>query len=125
MTAANTSKALLDVGAEGGPFSRAQEKLRPPKATVSVIGPSGDGGGMNFSNVGFRGSGGLFSLPPPPGSVPRPNPTPPQPEREQSLLDFGDFESPKTASRPKPTLLTADDSGGGLSAQDLSFFEGL
>ena len=124
-TTVNKSKALLDIGEEGGPFSRAQGKLRPPKATVSVIGPSADGGGMSFSNAGSRGTGGLFSLPPPPGSISRPNPALPQTEQERSLLDFGDFESPATVPIPKPTLLVASESGGGLSAQDLSFFEGL
>ena len=123
--AAHTSKALLDTGGEDGPFSRAQEKFRPSKSTVSVIGPSEDGGGMNFSNGRSQGSGGLFSLPPPPGSVPRSNHTPPQPQQEPSLLDFGDFESPKTVSISKPAPPVADESGAGLSAQDLSFFEGL
>ena len=80
---------------------------------------------MGFSNTGSRGNGGLFSLPPPPGSVPRHNPAPPQPEQERSLFEFGDFESPKTAQLPKPTPLITSKSGGGLSAQDLSFFEGL
>lgn len=125
MTAARTSKPLLDVGGEDGPFSRAQEKLRPPKATISVIGPSEDGGGMNFSNGRPSGTGGLFSLPPPPSSVSRSNPAPPQLEQERSLLDFGDFESSNTSSMPKPTPLTGNGSGAGLSAQDLSFFEGF
>ena len=80
---------------------------------------------MSFSNGESRGSGGLFSLPPPPGSVPRRNLVPPHPVQEQSLLDFGDFESPKIASLPKPTSLKAGKSGEGLTAQDLSFFEGL
>ena len=124
-TTAYASKPLLDVGGEGGPFSRAQGKLRPPKTTVSVIGPSENGGGMSFSNGRPLGNGGLFSLPPPPGSVSRSNPAPPQPEQERSLLDFGDFESPTTAPMPKPTPLAGDDSGAGLSAQDLSFFEGF
>ena len=124
VTAAGTSKALLDVGEVGGPFLRAQEKHRPLK-TVSVVGPSENGGGMSFSNTGARGNGGLFALPPPPGSVSRHNPAPPQPGQEQSLLEFGDFESPKTAQLSKPTPLMAGKSGGGLSAQDLSFFEGL
>ncbi|KAF9648630.1 hypothetical protein BDM02DRAFT_3128930 [Thelephora ganbajun] len=125
MTTISTSKVLLDMGEEDGPFSRAQERLRPFNATVSVIGPSEDGSGMNFSNRGSRGSGGLFALPPPPGSVSRSDSVPPQPEQEQSLLDFGDFELPRTASIPKPTPPMADKSGGGLSAYDLSFFEGL
>ena len=120
----NISRALLDLGEEDGAFARAQGKHQQPK-TVSVIGPSEDGGGMSFSNVGSRGSGGLFALPPPPGSVTRRNLAPPRPEQEQSLLDFGDFESPKTASLPKPAPAVADKSKGGLSAQDLSFFEGL
>lgn len=80
---------------------------------------------MNFSNGRSQGIGGLFSLPPPPGSVPRSNHTPPQPQQEPSLLDFGDFESPKTVSISKPAPPVADESGAGLSAQDLSFFEGL
>ena len=125
VSATDPSKALLGVGEEDGLFSRAQEKLQPLKSTVSVVGPSEDGGGMSFSNAGSRGNGGLFALPPPPGSVSRHNPVPLQPEQEQSLLDFGDFESPRTASLPKPTPLVASESGGGLSAQDLSFFEGL
>ena len=80
---------------------------------------------MSFSNAGSRGSGGLFTLPPPPGSVTRRNLAPPQPVQEQSLLDFGDFELPKTAPLPKPGPVIAVKSEGGLSAQDLSFFEGL
>lgn len=80
---------------------------------------------MSFSNAGSRESRGLFSLPPPPGSVPRYKSARPQPEQEQSLLDFGDFESPKTASLSKSTPPMAGKPGGGLSAQDLSFFEGL
>ena len=124
-TTAYHSKSLLDVGEESGPFARAQEKLQPLKTTVSVIGPSEDGGGMSFNNAEPRGGLGLFSLPPPPGFTSRSNPAPPRLEQERSLLDFGDFESPKTASVPKPTLLVVDESGGGLSAMDLSFFEGL
>jgi hypothetical protein len=126
-TAGYSSRPLLDAGEDDGPFSRAQEKLRPSKAAVSVIGPSEDGGGMNFSDARSRGSGGLFALPPPPGSVSRSKPAPrQQPEQERSLLDFGDFESPKTVSMMKPTsLVVADETGAGLSAQDLSFFEGL
>ena len=80
---------------------------------------------MGFSNTRSQGNGGLFSLLPPPGSVSRYNPAPPQPGQEESLLEFGDFESPKTAQPPKPAPLVAGKSGGGLSAQDLSFFEGL
>jgi len=125
MALAYNSKSLLDVGEEGGPFSRAQEKLRPPKTTVSVIGPSEDGGGMCFSNGESQGSLGLFSLPPPPGFASRSNPASSQLEKERSLLDFGDFESPSSAPIPKPTVLMTDESGAGLSAQDLSFFEGL
>jgi hypothetical protein len=124
ITASSISKTLLDLGEEDGAFARAQGKHQQPKA-VSVIGPSEDGGGMRFSNVGSPESGGLFALPPPPGSVPRHNLAPPQPEQERSLLDFGDFESPKTAPSRKPTPAIADKSKGGLSAQDLSFFEGL
>ena len=94
-------------------------------ATVSVIGPSEDGGGMKFSNTGPLESGGLFLIPPPPGFSSRTSRVLPQPEREQPLLDFGDFESPQTASMQKPTSLVDDSSNGGLSAQDLSFFEGF
>jgi len=124
-TTAHNSKSLLDVDEKGGPFSRAQEKLQPPKTTVSVIGPSEDGGGMSFPNVESRGGLGSFSLPPPPGFTSRSNPAPPRQEQERSLLDFGDFESPKTALAQKPASLVADKPGGGLSAMDLSFFEGL
>ena len=77
---------------------------------------------MSFNSGESRGNLGLFSLPPPPGFTSRSNPAP---EPERSLLDFGDFEAPKTDSLPKPALLVADDSGAGLSANDLSFFEGL
>jgi len=80
---------------------------------------------MSFPNAESRGGSGLFSLPPPPGFTSRSNPAPPRLEQERSLLDFGDFESPKTTSMQKPALLVADESGGGLSATDLSFFEGL
>ena len=79
---------------------------------------------MKFPHPGSRGSGGLFSLPPPPGYASRSNPAPPQLDQERSLLDFGDFESPKTTSIPEP-VPPADESGAGLSAQDLSFFEEL
>lgn len=124
VTAVDNSKMLLDVGGGGGHFARAQGKHRPLKM-VSVVGPSENGGGVGFSNTRSQGNGGLFSLPPPPGSVSRHNPAPSQPRQEESLLEFGDFESPKTAQPPKPTPLVAGKSGGGLSAQDLSFFEGL
>ena len=126
-TPAYSSRALLDIGETEGPFSRAQERLLSPKTTVSVVGPSEDGGGMSFPSAEPRGSGGFFSLPPPPGFVSRSSPAPPPREQERSLLDFGDFESPETASIPKQKRLlsVADESGAGLSAQDLSFFEGL
>ncbi|KAF9784995.1 hypothetical protein BJ322DRAFT_801842 [Thelephora terrestris] len=124
ITTPSSSKALLDIN-DDGPFSRAQEKSLPLNPAVSVIGPSEDGGGVSFSSTGSRGGGGFFSIPPPPGFTSRTSTAPPEPEQEQSLLDFGDFESPRTASIPKPTPPMGDKSGGGLSAQDLSFFEGF
>ena len=124
MTSVPSSKVLLDIN-DDGPFSRAQEKPRLLNSTVSVIGPSEDGSGVTFSNTRSRKSGGLFSIPPPPAFSSRTSRVPPRPEQEQSLLDFDDFESPRTASIPKPTPRTDDKSGVGLSAQDLSFFEGF
>jgi hypothetical protein len=59
-TVGYTSKPLLDADEDDGPFSRAQEKLRSPKAVVSVIRPSENGGGTNFPNVRSRGSGGCL-----------------------------------------------------------------
>lgn len=124
ITSVPSSEALLDIN-DDGPFSRAQEKPPLLDAAVSVIGPSEDGGGVNFSNTGSRESGRLFSIPPPPVFSSRFSHAPPQPEQEKSLLDFGDFESPRAASLPKSTPLMRNKSGGGLSAQDLSFFEGF
>ena len=124
LTTVPPSRALLDINNDG-PFSRAQAKPRLLNASVSVIGPSEDGGGVSFSSAGSRKSGGLLSIPPPPDFSSRTTRAPPQPEQERSLLDFGDFESPRTASTSKPTSLVDNKSSGGLSAQDLSFFEGL
>jgi hypothetical protein len=45
----------------------------------------------------------------------------------QSLMDFGDFEDTQVL-KPKPVSNLVNGKsggGGGLSAQDLSFFEGL
>lgn len=80
---------------------------------------------MNFSNTESRESGGLFSIPPPPVSSSRARHELSQSQPDRSLLDFGDFESPRTTSIPKPTPLVDNKSRGGLSAQDLSFFEGF
>ena len=84
-----------------------------------------DGGGVNFSNLGSWRSGGLASILPLLGFSSCTNRAPPQHEQEQLLLEFGDFESPQTASKLKPAPLVGGTPGGGLSAQYLSFFEGF
>lgn len=83
----------------------ASESLR---AAVSPVGPSDTGGGLGFT-IGRE----------------KRNPTTP------SLMDFGDFGS-SSSMMPAPSLSAnklvnsgKSSVGGGLSAQDLSFFEGL
>lgn len=87
-------------------MTRASESLR---SVVSPVGPSATGGGLSFTN-GY-------------GSVN-------QNAQTASLMDFGDFGS--SASTIAPVVANkltnggnSSAGGGGLSAQDLSFFEGM